>query len=284
MGAKRTPEVFVYDQDRRLRYRGRVDDQYGIGYVRDEPRRHDLKVALDELTSDKEVSKPITEVVRLHHWPNKKVDQYSEITYGDQVAKILNKRCVECHRDGEIAPFALTDYEEVAGWSDMIAEVVREGRMPPWHATDEHAKYANDRSMTEQEKQILYQWAEAGAPKGDVSDVPALPKVVDGWQLPRKPDRIVPVSPKPFHVPATGAVRYQYFTYDLELEKDAWLWAAEFKPGNREVVHHILAFAVPKGQRRGLNGARGFLVGYVPGARLELPPKGMQRRFPPEAN
>ena len=90
--------------------------------------------------------------------------------------KFLNRRCVECHREGEIAPFSLTDYDEVAGWSDMIAEVVREGRMPPWHATDEHAKFANDRSLTDEEKQALFAWAEAGAPAGDLSDLPELPE------------------------------------------------------------------------------------------------------------
>ncbi|MCG8650899.1 MAG: EF-hand domain-containing protein, partial [Pirellulales bacterium] len=81
-------------------------------------------------------------------------------------------------------------------------------------------------------------------------------------------------------VPATGAVRYQYFVVDPQFDHDVWMEAAELKPGNREVVHHILAFAVPKGQRRGLDGARGFLVGYVPGARLELAPKGYAKKIP----
>jgi peroxiredoxin len=280
IGAERTPEIFVFDASRRLRYRGRVDDQYGIGYVRDVPRRKDLQIALDELLSGRDVTLPRTSAVGCIIGRSKPIDDHSEVTYGRDIAAILNRRCVECHRDGEIAPFSLTDYDEVAGWSDMIAEVVRERRMPPWHATADHEQFSNDRSLTDQEREAFFAWAESGAPAGDMSDLPELPEKVEGWQLPREPDRVIPVSPEPFDVPATGTVRYQYFVFDPGLEEDVWIEAAELKPGNREVVHHILAFARPKGQQRGLNGARGFLVGYVPGARLELAPKGHAKKVP----
>lgn len=281
VAATRTPEIMVFDSNRQLRYQGRVDDQYGVGYVRDQPNRLDLQIALDELLADKSISVPVTRAVGCIIGRSKTVDQDSKITYESHVAKIMADRCVECHRPGEIAPFSLTEYEEVAGWADMIAEVVREGRMPPWHATDDHASFANERSLTDAEQDALFAWAEAGAPSGDLENVPEPPQpAVVGWQLPREPDRVVSVSPQPFAVPATGTVRYQYFVVDPEFETDMWLEAAEFKPGNREVVHHILAFAVPKGQRRGLNAARGFLVGYVPGARLDLAPKGHAKKIP----
>ncbi len=278
--AKRTPEVYLYDNKRELRYAGRIDDQYGISHARDEPRRKDLQMAIDELLAGKEVSQPRTESAGCIIGRTKKVNPSSSVTYGGQVAAILNKHCAQCHRDGEIAPFALTDYEEVAGWADMIAEVVQEKRMPPWHASPKHGKFANQRLMTDEEKQILYDWAEAGAPAGDLSELPAAPKQFTGWQLPKAPDVVIPVSPKPINVRATGAVRYQYFSHDPGFKEDKWLAAAELKPGNREVVHHILAFAVPKGQRRGLNGARGFLVGYVPGARVENAPAGYAKKIP----
>ena len=277
--AERTPEVFVFDAKRQLRYRGRVDDQYGIGYVRDEPRRKDLRIALEEILTARKVSVPRTGAVGCIIGRSKKADEQSEITYGSHVANILAKRCVECHREGEIAPFSLTEYDEVAGWSDMIAEVVRDQRMPPWHATDDHAKFANQRSLTEEEKQTLIAWAEAGAPAGDLSDLPELPVKVTDWQLPREPDRVFAISPQPFDVPADGTVRYQYFRVDPQFTEEVWLEAAELKPGNREVVHHILAFAVPKGQRPS-DGARGFLVGYVPGARWEPAPQGYAKRIP----
>ena len=280
MQAERTPEVLLFDASRSLRYRGRVDDQYGIGYVRDAPRRKDLRVAIDEVLAGRSVTQPQTRAVGCIIGRTKKSSLTSDVTFGSHVAEILNKNCVKCHRSGEIAPFELTEYDEVAGWADMIAEVVREGRMPPWHATSEHETFANDRSLTEEEKSAIYEWAEAGAPAGDLSDLPTPPARLTSWQLPKEPDLVVPVSPKPFQVPATGAVRYQYFAVDPEFEEDVWLKAAELKPGNREVVHHILVFAVPKGQRRGLDGARGFLEGYVPGARVKPWPKGHAKRVP----
>ncbi len=280
--ARRTPEVFVYDRMRELRYRGRIDDQYGIGYIRDEPRCNDLRLAIDAIIEGQNVAVEKTEAVgciigRTNAGAD---DSKSHVTFGGKVAEILNRRCVECHREGEIAPFALTDYDEAAGWAEMIAEVVTENRMPPWNATDAHARFANDRSLTKAEKETLVAWAEAGAPAGDLSKLPTIPERVSGWLLPRKPDLILPVSTEPVKVPATGTVRYQYFRVDPKLNEDRWIEAAELRPGNREVVHHILAFATPKGQREGLNGARGFLVGYVPGARLELAPKGYAKRIP----
>ncbi|MEM6473754.1 MAG: redoxin domain-containing protein [Planctomycetota bacterium] len=280
LGAKRTPEVFVFDDARTLRYHGRVDDQYGIGYVRDEPRRQDLREALDELLSGRDISRPQTEAVGCIIGRKKETDSNAAVTYGEQIAKILHRNCVECHREGEIAPFALTDYEEVAGWADMIAEVVREGRMPPWHANEKHGEFANARIMTDEEKQMLYDWADAGTPAGDMSDLPELSEKIVGWQLPREPEHVFDVSPKPFTVPAEGAVRYQYFKVDPGFEKDVWISAAELKPGNRAVVHHILAFAREKGARRGLDGERGFLVGYVPGARVDPWPKGHAKKIP----
>ena len=88
-------------------------------------------------------------------------------------ARILQKNCVECHRAGQIAPFALTNYDEVAGWAEMIEEVVREQRMPPWHADPKIGKFHNDRSMSDADKETLYAWVKAARPEGNAADLPA---------------------------------------------------------------------------------------------------------------
>ncbi len=108
----------------------------------------------------------------------------------------------------------------------------------------------------------------AGAPEGNPADLPEPRRYVDGWQLPKEPDLILNVSPKPFNVPATGEVKYQYFLVDPEFKEDKWVSAAQIIPGNRSVVHHVLVFARPKGERGDLGGERGFLFGYV---RARLP-------------
>jgi len=280
MGAERTPEVFLFDGNRKLRYWGRIDDQYGIGYARDEPQQHDLKDAIVALQTGRKIAMPQTRSVGCIIGRTKPTDETASITFSNTVAPILQKRCVECHQDGEIAPFALTDYEEASGWADMIAETVEEGRMPPWHANPAHGEFANSREMTDAEKLALRQWADAGAPRGEEGANIKPPVRPDGWQLPREPDMIVPVSPQPIDVQATGTVNYQYFVVDSGLEEDVWLEAAELLPGNRSVVHHILCFARPKNAGGGLNAQRDFLVGYVPGARVEMMPRGMAKKIP----
>ena len=280
LAAERTPEVFLLDGQRNVCYWGRIDDQYGIGFAKDFPRTHDLKNAIDDVLAGQRVKIPSTRSVGCIIGRQKSPDPQASVTFSNQVARVLQAHCIECHRDGEIAPFSLTDFAEASGWADMIAETVRNGRMPPWHANPQHGDFANDRRLSDHEKQILYDWASAGAPEGDPSDLPEPPKYVEGWLLPKAPDLVVKVSPEPFAVPAEGAVNYQYFTVDPGFAEDKWLRYAELKPGNREVVHHILAFARPKGSNGGLGAVKGYLVGYVPGTRIETLPKGWAKKIP----
>jgi peroxiredoxin len=281
LGAIRTPEVFVLDATRVVRYRGRVDDQYGVGYARDRPQQNHLKAALDELLAGKEVVTPETKSVGCHIGRIREPDEHTPVTYSNQVARILQNRCVECHRDGDIAPFSLTDYDEVAGWAQMIEEVVREGRMPPWHASDEFGAFENDRQLTEAEKSSIYAWVKAGAPKGYSKDLPEPQTWLTGWQLAREPDFIAPITEKPFRVQAEGQLRYQWFQIDPGFEEDKWVSAVEIQPGNRAVVHHVLMFAGTEEDigRHFRGGAAGYDGIFVPGQRVRPYPDGAARRI-----
>ncbi len=281
LGAVRTPEAFVLDQQRVVRYWGRIDDQYGVGYTRDEPKRQDVAIAIDDLLAGKPVSVPQTESVGCHIGRVLDPDADSPVTYSNQIARILQRRCVECHRDGDIAPFALTDYDEVAGWAEMIREVVDQQRMPPWHANPQYGHFANDRHLSDDEKQLIFQWVRTGAPQGDPADLPEPRQFTAGWQLPQQPDLVIDMRDQPFTVPAEGTVRYQYFSVDPGFTEDKWVKMAEVLPGNRAVVHHILVFVRPPGgllRSRGITGD--FLVGYVPGLRARPLPDGMAKLIP----
>jgi peroxiredoxin len=236
--AERTPEVFVLDANRTVRYRGRSCTR---------PPQAD-----------------------------------SPVTFAKDIAPLLNRRCVECHRAGEIAPFSLTTYKQAAGWADMILEVIDDGRMPPWHADPKHGHFANDRRLPESEKRLIRDWVARGAPEGDPKDLPPPPTFTDGWQLPKPPDKVVAMDTRPYKVPAEGAVRYQYFAADPGFTEDKWLQAVEVRPGSRAVVHHILVFAV-SGLSRNLpdeGGRQGFLAAYVPGLRPLPYPPGFAKRVP----
>jgi len=278
LGAVRTPEVFLLDKNRVVQYWGRIDDQYGIGYLRDEPTRHDLTIALDELLAEKPISKPVAASSGCHIGRVRTPDPKATVTYTNQISRILQKNCVECHREGEIAPFALNDYDEVVGWAEMIAEVVDEERMPPWHASEKHGNFANDRRLSQEEKQLIFDWVDAGAPQGDLKDLPTPLEYTTGWQLPREPDLVVDMRKVPYTVPATGTVAYQYFTSDYEFKEDRWISGVEVMPGNRAVVHHILVF-VKIGRKRFGEGD-GFLAAFVPGLRANPFPEGMAKRVP----
>jgi peroxiredoxin len=284
VGAARTPQVAVLDQRRVVRYLGRIDDQYGINnggsYQRTKPQSEELRRALDELLADKAVSQPVTETDGCLIGRVRPARPDAEVTYSRQIARIFNHHCVECHRPGQIAPFALTSYEEASGWADMIAEVVRENRMPPWHANPKFGRFSNDSRLSDQEKSQIAAWVAAGAPAGDPSELPEAPTFPSGWMMGREPDLVVHMADKPYDVPAEGTVAYQYFAVDPGFKEDKWVQVAECMPDNHGVVHHIIVFVNPP--RSDAKDAAGFqfLVGYAPGTRPFVLPDGMAKLIP----
>jgi|GEM_PF-4143409 len=123
----------------------------------------------------------------------------------------MQKHYLECHRTGDIGPFSLEAYEDVVGWADTSLEVIDNGCMPPWHADPKHGSFANAREMSEADKQVLRDWVAAGAPKGDVTDLPEPVRYAQGWQIGGEPDLVVNMRNRPYVVPAEGVIEYQYF-------------------------------------------------------------------------
>lgn len=274
----RTPEVIVVDADSKIRYRGRVDDQYLPGVSRSKPDRADLRIAIEELLADKPVSIARTqpEGCLLGRVTQPVAD--ATVTFCDQVVRVLQRNCIECHHEGDIGPFALTDYEEVVGWGDMMIEVIDNQRMPPWHADPAVGHFTNARVMTAADKKILRDWVDQGMPYGKAQQKPAALEFATGWQLPRAPDRVISMRKRPFTIPADGTVEYQYFVVDPKFEEDVWVTAAEVIPGNRSVVHHSIVFIRPP-DGTAFTGI-GWLGAYVPGQRLPETRPNLARRIP----
>jgi peroxiredoxin/mono/diheme cytochrome c family protein len=280
VGAERTPEVVVLDQQRAIRYVGRIDDQDGIGFRRETARRQDLKIAIEELLAGKQVSVAVTDVDGCYIGKIRQPKPAAEVTYSKDIAPLLQAHCVQCHREGQIGPFAMSSYDEVVGWAETIAEVVRDNRMPPWHANPAYGQFSNARVLSDRERQLIAAWVKAGAPEGNPQDLPAPRTFTDGWQLPREPDLVVAMRDRPFDVPANGTVRYQYFVVDPKLTEDKWIEAAEIVPGDRSVVHHVLVFAKTDHELRRFNGEGAFLAAYVPGFLPQRYPAGMAKLIP----
>ncbi len=279
--AARTPEVFVLDADRVVRYHGRVDDQYLVGVQRDEPTRHDLVAAVDDLLAGEPVSVPSTTAQGCLIGRVQPVDEEAEVTWASHIAALVQQHCQECHRPGEIGPFSLLTYEDSIGWGPMMAEVVAEGRMPPWHANPQHGHFSNDPRLTDGQKQLIFAWVAAGQPAGDLSAAPPPRDFVEGWRI-EQPDTVIYMSDEPFDVPAEGIVDYQWFFADTNFAEDRWIVAAEARPGAAEVVHHVTIYLKPPGVPFELrhNDRIALLAGYNPGGGPWNVPAGMAVKIP----
>ncbi len=286
LGVKRVPTMVVLDADFQLRYRGRIDDRYGVAARRPQPTRADLAEALDEVLAGKKVTVPETEtdgclLEAKHKAPGKAV------TWTKQVAPILQKRCQECHRPGQSAPFSLVNYDDAVKHAAMLVEVTTQRRMPPWHADPRYGHLANDRRLSREELDTLTAWVDAGMPRGDDKDLPAPAAWPKGW-VHGEPDLIIRM-PEAFEVPAEGVLSYKNWIIDPDFKEDRWVRIAEARPGEASVVHHVVVYILRPGQIGpvGPQGGLSILVGWAPGdLGLALPPdtalrvpKGSKLRF-----
>jgi peroxiredoxin len=281
-GAKRTPEVFLLSPKGDVLYRGRIDDQFGIGYRRPgKPTRRDLAIALDEVLGGKPVSKPLTEVAGCHIGRPAAVKGEGTVTFTKHVLPILQNRCQECHRPGQIGPMSLATHDDAVSWADTIREVINEGRMPPWHADPKHGEWANDRRLSKEDRATLLTWLDGGMPRGDDKDAPAPRVWPSGWQV-GKPD-VVLTMPESFKVPAEtprGGVPYRNFVVDPGFKEDVWVQRAEARPGAPEVVHHMLVFILHPGKRLDPGAPDAVLCGMAPGDMPLMLPEGHAKKVP----
>ena len=194
-------------------------------------------------------------------------------TFTKDVAPILYKNCTVCHRDGEIAPMSLLTYEDARPHAQAIIEELEGGSMPPWHADPKVGHFKNDRRLSDADKATLLNWAKNGAPKGNPADLPAAPKYVEGWSI-GQPDLVLQI-PVEYKIPETGQIDYEYFELPTNLTEDKWVQAIEVRPGNRAVVHHVIAYMrTPQPERRptGFRLAEGM---NIPNERETPRPKGI---------
>ena len=266
-GATRTPEVVLLDASLQVRYVGRIDDQFGVGTRKPAPVREDLIVAVQELLGSKPISIDKTSSLGCLIGRNKKPTQDGEVTYHGDIATILQKRCVECHRSGEIGPMELTKYEDAVAWSDMLVEVVDTGRMPPWFADPKVGKFLHDPQLNDAEKKTIRDWVAGGCAEGTSpqNQIAQSASYLEGWQMGREPDRVYYMDTKPFKIPAEGELDYVYYTIDPGFTEDTWVTGSEARAGNRSVVHHILVFCNRPGKwyPPGLPGE--LISAYAPG-------------------
>ena len=169
----------------------------------------------------------------------------SAVTFAKDVAPILYKSCVECHRPSMFAPMSLMTYEEARPWARAIKQRVVKKEMPPWSADSPAGMFRNDPRLSPKEIETITAWVDSGAPRGNDRDMPSVPQFTEGWTI-GKPDAVFTMT-EDFKIPAEGTIPYQYIRVPTNLTEGKWIQAIEFRPGNRAVVHHIIGSAQPSG-------------------------------------
>jgi tetratricopeptide (TPR) repeat protein len=158
------------------------------------------------------------------------------VTFNRHVAPIVFANCAPCHRPGEAAPFPLLSYGDVKQRAGQITDVTHRRFMPPWLPKRGLVKFARERILTEQEIDLIRQWAAEGTAEGNPADLPSIPEWTEGWQL-GEPDLVVTL-PETYTLQADGTDVYRNFVVPSSLSSSRYVRAVEFRPGNRRVVHH----------------------------------------------
>ena len=282
LGVTRTAEVFVINPKTwAVAYHGPLNDASDYGIQKDASKPF-ADIALKAVLAG-QPAPAATQASKgcLVDFPAR--EKKAQITYIKDVAPILEAKCVACHEEGGIAPFAMKNYEMVKGFSPMIREVIRTDRMPPYNADPHVGKFADDKNLTPAEIKTLVHWVEQGAPRGEGKD-PLVAKhlVAAEWPL-GKPDAILDVPA--YTIPASGVVDYQHPWVANPETQGKWLRASTVKVESRQGVHHVLTgymTEVPKDGEKGFENNWGASVGgYAVGAESEVAPKNVGTWIPP---
>lgn len=170
-------------------------------------------------------------------------EAHSAPTFYRDVLPVLQQHCQTCHREGEIAPFALVTYQQARARAAKIATVTRQKKMPPWFADPRFGHFSNDPSLTPEEIQTLSAWAAAGAPAGNPAQAPPPRHWANGWNI-SQPDIVVRM-PKPVALPANGDIDYTYEIVPTGFKEAKWVQMSEIRPSSRANVHHAVVYVRP---------------------------------------
>lgn len=272
---KTTCEVFLIDQKGTLRYRGAVDDQYGINITQDKAKNHYLRNALNSLLSSEEIIHKMTGAPGCLVDFEESSDAKTDITYHKDISRILQNKCQQCHHEGGVGPFELMTFEQVKERRKMIKYVIKKDIMPPWFA-EEGGPWLHNYDLTAKEKEVLMSWLDGGTPEGDKNNAPIPVKWAKGNQL-ENPDLIVKF-PK-VNVKADGLMPYKNLIVKVPTKEGKWITRMEVRNQNKQVLHHALFFLTDGKARRGA-ALRGYFAGYVPGTAMNSYPEGMGKYLP----
>src|SRR5262245_49333849 len=189
--------------------------------------------------------------------------------FNREVIRILKDNCLGCHRPGGIAPMSLASYEDARPWAKAIKEELLERRMPPWPAVRGFGEFKNAPRLSQRDVEVIVNWVEGGAPKGDAALLPPGPLFPSGWPL-GEPDLVLaPGEPRAVAADADERVDLVLPTH---LATARGMMAIDLQPGDASVVHCAAFY---------LDGPRPALLGtWIPGSQGVALPDGVARKIP----
>jgi hypothetical protein len=167
----------------------------------------------------------------------------TKVRFNKEVVRILQRNCLGCHRPGGIA-MSLATYDEARPWAKAIKEELLEKRMPPWHPVKGYGEFRNAPTLSQRDIDLVINWVEGGAPKGDEKDLPEGPLYSTDWQL-GKPDLTLKADSE--SKIAADADERRTVVLATNLKEDRWVSAIDLKPGNGSVVHCAKLYLVQAG-------------------------------------
>jgi hypothetical protein len=193
----------------------------------------------------------------------------TKVRFNKEVIRILKRNCLSCHHAGGIAPWSLVTYAEARPWAKAIKEEMLEKRMPVWHVVRGYGEFRNAPELTQREIDLIVNWVEGGAPKGDDKDIPKEPLFSNDWQL-GQPDLIL--KPQEQTV-ISGTDETRSFVLPTGLKEDRWVTAIDLQPGNGSVVHCAVVYAEK-------DSSSSVLGTWMPGQKTVALPEGTAQSLP----
>ena len=188
--------------------------------------------------------------------------QTEEITFTKDISSIIYNKCTSCHRSGESGPMNFTSYEEVAALGPMIEYVTQNNYMPPWPPDPDYTTHAllDERFLTASEKNLISEWVKQGLPEGDPELEAEMPIFTDGSAI-GVPDYVFQLEEEYF-IEGNNQDDYRVFVFPTGFTEDTYIKAIEFRPDNREAVHHALIMADVTGTGASQDAESPDVLGY----------------------
>jgi hypothetical protein len=196
----------------------------------------------------------------------------SKIVFNREIAQIFQKKCFQCHTEGNVS-VPLTTYKEARPWAVAIKEEILERRMPPWGAAGGYGHFSNDMSLTGREISLILTWADGGAPSGvllaDEDKPPVFIPPLSGWAQ-GPPDETLNVAANQ-KIAAESPYRVERFEVATGFKQARWLRALQFNPADRRVVRYAAVYDARNGR---------WLGTWTPSSQVSAMPAGSAVQLP----